>query len=72
MKKSILASLLLTSSFCFANEVVLANEMVNASSPASAIQEKGFLENSLVRNKVELGGLLKIQILSLLQKLERT
>ncbi len=56
MKKSILASLLLTSSFCFANEVVLASEIVNATSPASAIQEKGFLEDSLIRNKVELGG----------------
>ena len=53
MKKSILASLLLASTFCFANEALETNSIVSA---GEFVNEKGFLEDSLIQNKVVLGG----------------
>lgn len=53
MKKSILASLLLASTFCFANEAL---ETASIGSATEFANEKGFLEDSLIQNKVELGG----------------
>lgn len=53
MKKSILASLLLASTFCFANEAL---ETASIGSATEFANEKGFLEDNLIQNKVELGG----------------
>ncbi len=52
MKKSILASLLLASSFCFANEALETNSIASASEFAN---EKGFLDDYMVASHISLG-----------------